>query len=213
MLRNKKTAFFTSFVILLSLTACSNTPPEPEYTKEDITGNWYSSEIGGRFCFSDDNMLSLKVDISKTMYMDENNIMHITGSDDDYSDGCNFDGTTYSFELNGVDILTMSRKISYVSAYGEYILESGIIYDELVSEYGDSGDTYSIIADDGVLDAQIRMCEYSVKSGNIITFSGNDLGFFGAGEGESSTFNFAVQNNVLTLIGADNSMLVFAKSE
>ncbi|MDE5855294.1 MAG: hypothetical protein K2H19_09595, partial [Ruminococcus sp.] len=59
------------------------------------------------------------------------------------------------------------------------------------------------------LTAEINMCEYSVDNG-IITFSGNDLEIFGAGENEDVKFNFAVQSDVLTLING-NERLVFSR--
>lgn len=194
------------FLLLFSLASCGDNKEVPD---NSIVGEWYSGEIGGSFCFDDDNNFSLKVDVSKTMYIDENNIAHITGSDDDFSDSCHFDGKTYSFEVNGVDMLTMTRENSAETAFGEYTLQSGILYDELASVHGDLNGRYSIIADKDVFDAKIRMCEYSVND-SMITFSGDDLFFFGAEEDTVSIFNFAVENDVLTLVG-ENETLVFSK--
>ncbi|MCM1132581.1 MAG: hypothetical protein NC340_03825 [Ruminococcus flavefaciens] len=207
----KLTAVLICSAVISSLSACGDSQSEssPKYSRDDILGEWYSGEIGGSFYFGEDNNLSLRVDVTDMMYIDENNIAHIAGSDEDFSDSCDFDGRTYSFEVNGVDMLTMSREESSESAFGEYTLQSGILYDELSSVYGDLNDRYSIIADKDTLNAQIRMCEFSVKN-NIITFSGNDLSFFGADEGTASIFNFAVQSDVLTLVGTSNT-LVFAK--
>lgn len=200
----------------LMLTACNN-DKKPSYssvsgyTQADIIGEWYSGEIGGSFCFSEDNILYLKVDMSNTMYMSSDNIMHITDSDEDYSDGCTFDGKNYSFEINGIDMITMSRDMESESAYGEYTLRSGVMYEELSSQYGNLDGRYNIIADNDIFDAKIRICEFETNDRNKITFSGDDLEFFGADTEQISVFNFAVQNNVLTLIGADNSTLVFSK--
>lgn len=207
----RKPAIILAVLIFFSLTGCADSQSESsqEYDNTSILGEWYSGEIGGSFYFGDDNRFSLRVDMKKTMYIDENNIAHITGSDEDFSDDCDFDGKTYSFELNGVNMLTMSREESSESAFGQYTLESGILYDELSSVHGDLSDRYSIIADKDVFDAQIYMCEYSVND-NIITFSGDDLSFFGAEKGTVSIFNFAVENNVLTLVG-ENNTLVFSK--
>lgn len=207
----RRTAVILTGLLALSLAGCSE--PEAESPQKsgnaDIVGEWYSGEIGGSFYFGEDNNFSLRVDVSETMYIDENNIAHIAGSDEDFSDGCNFDGKTYSFEVNDVDMLTMTREESSESAFGQYTLQSGILYDELSSVHGDLSDRYSIIADKDVFDAQIYMCGYSVD-GNMITFSGDDLSFFGAEKGTSSIFNFAVENNVLTLVG-ENNTLVFSK--
>ncbi len=207
----RKPAIISALLIFFSLTGCadSQTESSQEYDNTSISGEWYSGEIGGSFYFSDDNKFSLRVDVTKTMYIDENNIAHIAGSDEDFSDDCYFDGKTYSFEVNGVDMLTMSREESSESAFGQYTLQSGILYDELSSVHGDLNDRYSIIADKDTLIAQIYMCEYSIND-NIITFSGDDLSFFGAEEGTVSIFNFAVENNVLTLVG-ENDTLVFSK--
>lgn len=194
------------FFLLLSLVSCESKEEIPD---NSIIGEWYSGEIGGSFCFDDDNNFSLKVDVTKTMYIDENNIAHIAGSDEDFSDSCHFDGKTYSFEVNGVDMLTMTRENSAETAFGEYTLQSGILYDELASVHGDLNDRYSIIVDKDVFDAKISMCEYSVNDSRII-FSGDDLSFFGAKEGTVSIFNFAIENNILTLVG-ENETLVFSK--
>lgn len=200
----RRTVFI--FLLLFSLVSCGSKEEMPD---NSIVGEWYSGEIGGSFCFDDDNNFSLKVDVTKTMYIDEDNIAHIAGSDEDFSDSCHFDGKTYSFEVNGVDMLTMTREDASESAFGEYTLQSGILYDELASVHGDLSGRYSIVAGKDVFDAKIRMCEYSVND-SIITFSGDDLSFFGAEEGTVSIFNFAVGNDVLTLVGA-NETLVFSK--
>lgn len=207
----RKPAIISAVLIFFSLTGCvdSQSDSSQEYDNTSIIGEWYSGEIGGSFYFSDDNDFSLRVDMKKTMYIDENNIAHIAGSDEDFSDDCHFDGKTYRFEVNGVDMLTMSRNESSESAFGQYTLQSGILYDELSAVHGDLGDRYSIIVDKDVFDAQIYMCKYSVND-NIITFSGDDLSFFGAEKGTVSIFNFAVENNVLTLVG-ENNTLVFSK--
>lgn len=207
----RKSAIIPAVLILLSLVSCRDSVSESsqKYDSENILGEWYSGEIGGSFYFDDDNNFSLRVDVTGTMYIDENNIAHIAGSDDDFSDSCHFDGKNYSFEVNGFNMLTMSREESSDSAFGQYTLKSGILYDELSSVHGDLSDRYSIIADKDVFTAQIRMCKYSVND-NIITFSGDDLSFFGAEEGTVSIFNFAIENNVLTLVGSD-STLVFSK--
>lgn len=191
--------------LLLSLVSCGE---NEEVSDNSIVGEWYSGEIGGSFYFDDDNNFSLRVDVRDTMYIDENNVAHIAGSDEDYSGDCHFDGRTYSFEVDGVDMLTMSREESSESAFGQYTLESGILYSMISS--GDSGgsDRYSIIAGKDVFQAQIYMCKYSV-SDNIVTFSGEDLSFFGAESGGVSIFDFAVENNVLTLVG-EKETLVFS---
>ena len=212
-LKNKimrKTAVISALLIFLNFCSCSESQQESSSANNaDISGEWYSGEIGGSFCFDDDNKFSLKVDLTDTMYIDENNTAHITGSDEDYSDSCRFDGKTYSFEVNGVDMITMTRDESSESAFGQYTLKSGILYNELSESYGDLQDRYKIIAGKDELTAQIYMCEYSVND-KIITFSGDDLSFFGAEKGTVSIFNFAVENNVLTLVG-ENSTLVFSK--
>lgn len=207
----RKLSVISALLIFFSFTGCTDSQSESfqEYDNTSILGEWYSGEIGGSFYFGDDNRFSLRVDMKKTMYIDENNIAHIAGSDEDFSDDCHFDGKTYSFEVNGVDMLTMSREESSESAFGQYTLQSGILYDELSSVHGDLNDRYSVIADKDVFTAQIYMCEYSVND-NIITFSGDDLSFFGAEEGTVSIFNFAVENNILTLVGK-NDTLVFSK--
>lgn len=215
-LRNKimrRTAVISAVLLVFGLTSCGDSQQESvvESSNASIVGEWYSGEIGGSFCFSGDNKFSLKVDLKNTMYIDENNTAHITGSDEDYSDSCTFDGRTYSFELNGVDMLTMTRDETSETAFGQYTLESGILYEELSSVHGDLNGRYSIIADKDVFEAQIYMCEYSVN-GKVITFSGDDLSFFGAEEGTVSIFNFAVENNVLTLVG-ENDTLVFSKTQ
>lgn len=209
----KSAVICAGLIIIFSLTACgeNNTESSEKYSKNDILGEWYSGEIGGSFYFGDDNNLSLIVDMTDAMHIDENNIIHLAGMDEDYSDSCNFDGKTYNFSIDEAEILTMSRDESDESAFGEYTLTGGIIYNELAETYGELEDRYSVIVDKDVFEAKIRMCEYSVNS-NVVTFSGDDLSVFGGEEGTVSIFNFAVENNVLTLV-SENNTLVFSKVE
>ena len=92
----KISSVITGFLILFSLFSCeksdSKTKSSSKYSKSDIIGEWYSGEIGGSFYFDEDNNFSLRVDVTDVMYIDSKGISHITGSDDDYSDYCNYDG-------------------------------------------------------------------------------------------------------------------------
>lgn len=211
----KISAVITGFFILFSLSSCEKSDSETEssskYGKEDIIGEWYSGEIGGSFYFDENNNFSLRIDVTDVMYIDSEGISHIAGSDDDYSDYCNYDGETYTFNINSIDMLTMTRKekSDSDSVYGKYILKSGILYDELSDKYEKIDDRYNIIVSENILTAEINMCEYSVDNG-VIIFSGNDLEIFDAGENKDTKFNFAVQSDVLTLVQGEER-LVFSK--
>ncbi|MDE5935926.1 MAG: hypothetical protein K2G83_00755, partial [Ruminococcus sp.] len=117
----------------------------------------------------------------------------------------------HTFNINGIDMLTMTRKekSDSNSVYGKYILKSGILYDELSDEYEKIDDRYNIIVSENILTAEINMCEYSIDNG-VIIFSGSDLEIFDAGENKDTKFNFAVQNDVLTLVQGEER-LVFSK--
>lgn len=209
----KISAILMGILMVFSLSACEKSDGKAEssskYDKSDLVGEWYSGEIGGSFYFDEDNTFSLRVDVTDVVYIDADGISHITGSDDDYSDCCNYDGETYTFNISGIDMLTMTRKEKSDSVYGKYVLKSGILYDELSDEYEEINDRYNIIVSENILTAEINMCEYSVDNG-VITFSGNDLEIFGAGENEDVKFNFAVQSDVLTLVN-NNERLVFSR--
>ena len=209
----KISAILTGILMIFSSSACEKSDRKTEsfskYSQSDLIGEWYGGEIGGSFYFDENNTFSIRVDVTNVMYIDSNGISHISGSDDDYSDCCNYDGETYTFNISGIDMLTMTRKEKSDSVYGKYVLKSGILYDELSDEYKEINDRYNIIVNENLLTAEINMCEYSVDNG-VITFSGNDLEIFGAGENEDVKFNFAVQSDVLTLVNG-NERLVFSR--
>ena len=108
---------------------------------QDVTGTWYSDEIQGSFVFGEDNKFAMQIDVSEMMTIDEKGVVHMNGDDTDYTEYCSYDGETFSFTMNqdsngnGQDIsfemMTMKRRdgVNKDSAYGEYTLISGYLYD------------------------------------------------------------------------------------
>lgn len=209
----KISAVLVSILTILSLPSCEKSGEKNEsssiYGKSDLIGEWYSGEIGGSFYFDESDNFSVRVDLTNIMYIDSDGVSHINGSDIDYSQNCSYDGETYTFNIDGVDMLTMTKKEKSDSVYGKYVLKSGIFYNEFSDEYEEINERYNIIVSENNLTAEINMCKYSVENG-IVTFSGDDLEIFGAGEEKDVKFNFAVQNDTLTLVNGGET-LVFSR--
>lgn len=211
--------FFAVAAAIVSLSACADSAEESSvrpYNKAEILGKWYSESIGGSLEFGENDKMSLLVDLSETMTIDSGGNVHITGMDDVVSGKSTYDGTKFSFtadsENGAIDVLTMERTgESSDSVFGEYTLKSGILSDQLTERFGDSDGRYSMIIGENSVTAEIEMCSYTAENGEL-KLSGSDLKIFGA-ESDTIFYDFAVQNDVLTLARGETVMSFSKVSE
>ncbi|MBP3250564.1 MAG: hypothetical protein J6M48_09470 [Ruminococcus sp.] len=190
-------------------------------TSEDIAGDWYSEEIGGCFSFHEDGNFSIKIDISDMMTIDEKGVAHMVGEDEDYSDYCTYDGETLVFKVDMTpegqeptedtvfEMMTIKRKdgVNKDSAYGEYTLISGYIYDEFAEEVTDPGDKYSIIVGENELWADVAMSTYTTQDGKVL-LDGEALEYFGMDSEEDAAFEYEIDGDELKLTSEGETLVL-----
>ncbi len=187
----------------------------------DLTGDWYSEEIGGCFSFHEDGNFSIKIDISDMMTIDEKGVAHMVGEDEDYSDYCTYDGETLVFKVDMTpegqeptedtvfEMMTIKRKdgVNKDSAYGEYTLISGYIYDEFAEEVTDPGDKYSIIVGENELWADVAMSTYTTQDGKVL-LDGEALEYFGMDSEEDAAFEYEIDGDELKLTSEGETLVL-----
>ncbi len=199
------------------LSSCTDSMEESSarpYNKTEILGEWYNDSIGGSFKFSENDQMYLLVDLSETMTIDSEGNVKMTSSGKPFSGESEYDGKTFTFSADGengmINVLTMERAgESSDSIYGEYTLKSGILSDQLTERFGDSDGRYSMIIGETSVITEIEMCSYTAENG-ILNLSGSDLKIFGAEGDNDIVYDFAVQNDVLTL-SRGGTVMSFAK--
>ncbi len=202
---------------VIAFSSCAESKEESSvrpYNKTEILGEWYNDSISGSLKFSENDKMSLLVDLSDTMTIDKNGDVHMTGADEVFSGNSTYDGKEFSFNAdseNGmIDVLTMERTGEPSdSVYGEYTLKSGILSDQLTERFGDSDGRYSMIIGENSVISEIEMCSYTAENG-VLDLSGSDLKFFGAEGDNNISYDFTVQNDVLTL-SRNGTVMSFAK--
>lgn len=217
MLMKIKSFFAAAAVASIAFSSCADSVEESSvrpYNKAEILGEWYSENIGGSLKFNENDKMSLLVDLSQTMTIDSGGDVHMTGMDEIFSGKSTYDGKKFSFctdsENGMIDVLTMKRTSeSSDSIFGEYTLESGILSDRLTERFGNSEGRYSMIIGENSMIAEIEMCSYTAENG-VLDLSGSDLKFFGAEGDNNIAYDFAVQNDVLTL-ARNGTVMSFAK--
>lgn len=217
MLRKIKSLFAAAAAASIAFSSCADSMEESSvrpYNKAEILGEWYSESIGGSLKFSKNDKMSLLVDLSETMTVDSGGDVHMTGIDEFFSGRSTYDGKNFSFctdsENGMIDVLTMERTgESSDSVFGEYTLKSGILSDQLTERFGDSEGRYSMIVGENSMIAEIEMCSYTAENG-VLDLSGSDLKIFGAEGDNNIAYDFAVQNDVLTL-ARNGTVMSFAK--
>ena len=152
----------------------------------------------------------MQIDVSDMMTIDEKGVVHMTGDDTDYSEHCSYDGETFSFTMQqdsnengesiGFEMMTMKRKdgVNKDSAFGEYTLISGYLYDQFASDVADPGDRYGIIVSKDSLVATMDMGSYTVE-GDKILLDEEALTYFGLEEGDDTTFEYELSGDTLSL--------------
>ena len=192
---------------LTSFTGCSE--PDPDHViPTDLMGCWSNDVTGGNLEFTHDGKFQLNVNVSSILTIDGNGIAHLPEMDADYSQYCSYDGSTFSFNIKGTDMLTMQREgePSPNNAYGQYKLISGILYDQF-SQGGDSADAqyYAVVKPDN-LTVNALICEYVCDYDTVI-FTGTGLADFTGSDNNSNKFSYTVKDDKLTLKNNDETLI------
>ena len=164
-----------------------------ETPREDLTGNWYCDAMSCTFMFTEESELFFRIDLSETMVIGEDASVLMTSGDGSYS------------------YLEMTRiGGSSESVYGEYTLNSGIMYDQLAEKYPGLEGGFNMIVSPGKLEAKLRICEYTLDGGKLV-FSEDDTAIF-AGDNGKIQYNYAVDGDILTLVSPSQN-LVLSKTD
>ncbi|MCM1530529.1 MAG: hypothetical protein NC093_11120 [Alistipes sp.] len=182
------------------------TPPEP------VAGSWYCNDMSCTFMFTEENELFFLIDLSETMSIEEDGAVIMTAADGSCIYQGNYDGINFSLSpAEGINLLEMTRTDgASESVYGEYTMNSGVMYQQLAGKYpGLEGGIGMIVAPDK-LEAKLHICQYTQEDGKLI-FSAEGASVF-AETGEAVQYNYAVDGNILTLVSPAQN-LVLSKIE
>ena len=185
---------------------------EKEKSRESLSGNWYCDAMHCTFMFTEENELFFLIDLSDTMVIGENGSVTMTAADGSYSYQGEYDGTNFLLSpAEGAELLKMTRTDgASESVYGEYTMNSGIMYEQLAEKYPGLEGGIGIIAAPDKLEAKLHICEYIQEDGKL-TFSADGSSIF-AGAGEDVQYNYVIDGNIMTLVSPTQN-LVLSKIE
>lgn len=181
-------------------------------TQAEFSGMWISHDedydglyLG--FDFNDNGSGDLIMDFSELMRFDANGGLIFGGEAVD-SDMVSFDGSKFSFAMEGTSFLEMTRTgASDASTMdGEYVLNGGMLYDELLpeleKEFGTEDNTvYMIVAGETLYMSFEDLFKYELN-GDTLTVNGS-VAIFG-NEEDSEDIPVEYDGTTLTLTsGAD----------
>lgn len=193
---------------------------EPGQIDPAIVGEWYNDEMGGTFCFDEENMVSMGMDYSEIMYFNANKELVMPGeSGDELSVPSDYDGSTlsvsYSDEATGttVELMTLVRAddADPDSLDGEYELMGGDLYDALIANlFGDIDSTVSMNISGETLSLKMSVCEYSADGENMEMF-GDGLSLFGIDNQADAVMSYTISGDTLSLTDASGIEMEFTK--
>lgn len=189
----------------------------------NLVGDWYSEEMGGNFCFDDDNRMLMSIDYSSIMYFDSNKTLMMSGVECPSTyDGTTLDVSIDSSVLNGttaegessaeastMSLMSLERKDAENadSIDGEYTLISGELYDELAASLynGDAGTRISAIINGETLMLKMDICEYSAD-GATLSIINDEMNIFGFEEGEDTNCEYSISDDTLSLTASGETV-------
>lgn len=194
--------------------APEQTTDTPQQAGGDITGNWLISESGGLgvgIGFSEGNG-SVFVDFSEQMHFDRDGFVvgDKTITDVDY------DGTVLT--VSDLMVLKRTGPLDFTTCDGEYTLESGTLYDSLVTTIGEqfgveSSDTKVYFGIDGET-FYMRfddMFSYTV-SGNMLAMKGN-VRVLGDEAGNGSYAEFEINGSSMSFLTNSGDLISLSRWE
>ena len=168
-----------------------------------LVGNWYSDEMGFSFCFSDDGVMGISMDYSSIMHFENMNLV-MSGVEIPVE----YDGKVLSVNIEGATaeesmfVMELERTgaADKSTLDGEYLLTSGMLYDELVAMFSDhmTDAETKIVIDGTAFIIEYDMCEYAADGKNIEIFAGNSPLFSDIDE-ESAICGYKISGNTLTM--------------
>ena len=187
-------------------------------TQAEFTGMWISHDedydglyLG--FDFNDNGSGDLIMDFSELMRFDSNGGLIFGGEAVD-SDMVTFDGSKFSFAMEGTSFLEMTRTGASDDSTmdGEYVLNGGMLYDELLpeleKEFGTEDNTvYMIVAGETLYMSFEDLFKYELN-GDTLTVNGS-VAIFG-NEEDSEDLPVEYDGTTLTLTSGSD-VLHFTK--
>lgn len=187
----------------------------------DLTGEWYTEEMGGSLCFDENNKVLMSMDYTPIMYFnsDKNPVVYESEGTVEY------DGTTLSVfidsdvlgiesetDANGssadsevIDFLTLERngEADPDSFDGEYILTGGVVYEDLSFLFStimadDSDLGLFMVIDGESLTLKMEVCQYTADGKRLEMF-GSGIEIFDITNQEDAVFEYAISGDKLTL--------------
>ncbi len=200
----RKFLIIAAAALSLSAVSCG----KKEDPREIPAGSWYCDAMNCTFMFTEENELFFRIDLSDTMVIGEDASVSMTAEDGGYSYQGVYDGTNFSlYPSEGIDLLEMTRiGGSSESVYGEYTLNSGIMHDQLAEKYPGLEGGFGMIVSPGKLEANLRICEYTVEDSKLV-FSGEDTSVFGENGGKVQ-YNYAIDGNIMTLVSPTQNLVL-----
>lgn len=172
-----------------------------ETSEESIVGMWSMEDdrVTAGMNFIDDKNMSFWIDITEVMHFTANGDFIISGETIE-PDFISYDGTTFSINVNGQDLLTMTKESSSSDSYdGEYKFVSGTMYDAVALYEG--ADIYVIVNGETILADYRNALTYKID-GNKISISGLDK--IDYDENDTIDTTYEIKDGTLTLKDFDD---------
>ncbi|MDE6780061.1 MAG: hypothetical protein K2J40_01190 [Ruminococcus sp.] len=169
---------------------------EAEVSAEDILGMWSMEDDGMTmgFDFKDNGSLTMWIDISEMIHFSTDGEFVVDGEAMD-SSFISYDGTTFSFNVEGQDLWTMTRESGSDDSFdGEYKLVSGVMYDSVA--LADGADVYVTVSGEVLLADYRNALSYTIN-GDTITMNGLEI--FGYDKSDSADVKYEIKGDTLIL--------------
>ncbi|MDE6677716.1 MAG: hypothetical protein K2K02_01625 [Ruminococcus sp.] len=164
-------------------------------SEESILGMWYieDDDLTMGFDFKDKSNLSMWIDITDVVHFSGNDF--IIDGDVLNPDSISYDGTTFSINVDGQDLWTMTKESGSTDSYdGEYKMVSGIMYDSVALYEG--VDVYVIVKGDTMLADYRNALTYSVDEDKIAIIGLDTIDF---NEKETLDTTYEIKDGTLTI--------------
>lgn len=186
-----------------------------------VVGEWYNDEMGGTFCFDEENQVAMGMDYSSIMYFNADKELVMLGGigSDGITVPVDYDGSnlsvSYSDETTdtNVELMTLVRvdDADPDSLDGVYELMGGDLYDALIANlYGDIDSTVSMTVSGETLSLKMSVCEYSADGENMEMF-GDGLSLFGIENQEDAVMSYTISGDTLSIVDAAGEKMDFTK--
>lgn len=187
-------------------------PEEDRTTEGSIIGAWYSVDSTYGFRFDENGTGGVFVDATEMLHFTDDGKFFISSMTLE-PENIQYDGTTLSINMQGTDMLTMTRNdgSNPDSFDGEYTFASGAFYDGMVSSMGESfgvkpeeAVVYAVVSGEEMFVEFAGLFSYSADNGSL-AFEG--LETLGIPDGTAILYEFA-GNNLIITNGNDEEMVL-----